>query len=117
MAFVLYGFIAEYSASLDKYCAIYKFLSNIRNRSPRRYSYPLSQFHGPDFCSPGSPNQANRRRRSHRIVAATGSAPPNQAGEETGENFAGLYTKRKREVSRPSFFFLYCPVLNKVYTF
>jgi hypothetical protein len=35
-----------------------------------------------------SPNQANGSRRSYRIVTAPGSALPNQAGDESGKNFA-----------------------------
>ena len=37
---------------------------------------------------PGSPNQANRRRRPYQAVTASGSTLPNQAGDESGKRIA-----------------------------
>ncbi len=46
-------------------------------------------------CPAGSPNQVSGSRRSYRIVTAPGSAPPNQAGDESGKSFAstGQFSK------------------------
>jgi len=55
---------------------------------------------------PGSPNQVCRRRRSHRIAAAPGSALPNQAGEESGKSFAGAKKKKGGQLTSLFLFLL-----------
>lgn len=53
---------------------------------------------------PISPNQANRRRRSYRAGTAPGSALPNQAGDEYGDNTASTGQRSPRGGRKTSLF-------------
>src|SRR5690606_16470015 len=80
--------------------------------APGSLRFPTS-FLARTICPAAPPNQAPRRRRSHRIVQAPGSAPPNQAGDESGDTIAVPDKSPVGEVERPPLFLCVCGKIGR----